>query len=208
MKAAGNARREDAVESVREALRACLDRPHGQAWGMPAGFYTSPEFLALEVDELFRKEWVCIGRVEEAAAPGDYWTVDLLGEPLLVVRGEDGRLKVYANVCRHRGTPVASGRGIPGTFDAPTTPGPTTCGGGCCARRSSKGARTSTGPAADCPKSRRRHGSASSSSISTGRLRLSRRGSRACCRSCATTTWKRWCSATARPSRGTRTGSA
>ena len=119
MKAAGNARREDAVESVREALRACLDRPHGQAWGMPAGFYTSPEFLALEVDELFRKEWVCIGRVEEAAAPGDYWTVDLLGEPLLVVRGEDGRLKVYANVCRHRGTPVASGRGNTRHFRCP-----------------------------------------------------------------------------------------
>ena len=119
MKAAGNARREDAVESVREALRACLDRPHGQAWGMPAGFYTSPEFLALEVDELFRKEWVCIGRVEEAAAPGDYWTVDLLGEPLLVVRGEDGRLKVYANVCRHRGTPVASGRGNARHFRCP-----------------------------------------------------------------------------------------
>ena len=111
MRTAGYAPGGESVESVREALRACLDRPHEQAWGMPAGFYTSPEFLALEVDELFRKEWVCIGRVEEAAAPGDYWTVDLLGEPLLVVRGEDGRLKAYSNVCRHRGTPVASGRG-------------------------------------------------------------------------------------------------
>ena len=35
---------DDSVEGVREALRACLGRPHGQAWGMPAGFYTSPEF--------------------------------------------------------------------------------------------------------------------------------------------------------------------
>ena len=100
---------DDSVEGVREALRACLGRPHGQAWGMPAGFYTSPEFLASEVEALFRTEWVCIGRVEEAAGPGDYWTVDLLGEPLLVVRAGDGRLRVFSNVCRHRGMPVASG---------------------------------------------------------------------------------------------------
>ena len=119
MKPAGHALRGDSVESIREALRACLDRPHERAWGMPAGFYTSPEFLALEVDELFRKEWVCIGRVEEAAAPGDYWTADLLGEPLLVVRGEDGRVRVYSNVCRHRGTPVASGRGNTRHFQCP-----------------------------------------------------------------------------------------
>ena len=102
---------DDSVEGVREALRACLGRLHGQAWGMPAGFYTSPEFLASEVEALFRMEWVCIGRVEEAAGPGDYWTVDLLGEPLLVVRAGDGRLRVFSNVCRHRGMPVASGTG-------------------------------------------------------------------------------------------------
>ena len=93
------------------ALRACLARPHEQAWSMPAGFYTSPEFLAVETGELFHKEWVCIGRAEEAASPGDYWTTDLLGEPLLVVRAGDDRLRVFSNVCRHRGMPVANGRG-------------------------------------------------------------------------------------------------
>ena len=67
MAASGHTMWDDSPEGVRAALRACLGRPHGQAWGMPAGFYTSPEFLALEVDELFRREWVCIGRVAEAA---------------------------------------------------------------------------------------------------------------------------------------------
>ena len=111
MTAIGYAPSNGSVEDVRKALGACLGRSHGQAWGMPAGFYTSAEFLAFEVEELFRKEWVCIGRVEEAAAPGDYWTMDLLGEPLLVARAGDGRLRVFSNVCRHRGMPVASGRG-------------------------------------------------------------------------------------------------
>ena len=96
---------------ILSALRACLARPHERAWSMPAGFYTSPEFLAVETGELFHREWVCIGRAEEAASPGDYWTTDLLGEPLLVVRAGDGRLRVFSNVCRHRGMPVANGRG-------------------------------------------------------------------------------------------------
>ena len=111
MNTTGHKSQDGSVDDIRAALRACLERPHGQAWGMPAGFYTSPEFLALELEGLFRKEWVCIGRVEEAAAPGDYWTIDLLGEPLLVVRAGDGRLRVFSNVCRHRGMPVANGRG-------------------------------------------------------------------------------------------------
>ena len=86
---------------------------------MPAGFYTSPEFLAFEIEALFRREWVCIGRVDEAERPGDYWTVDLLGEPLLVSRAGDGRLRVFSNVCRHRGMPVADGRGSAKRFQCP-----------------------------------------------------------------------------------------
>ena len=107
------------VEEVREALRACLDRPHGRAWSMPAGFYTSPEFLAFEIEALFRTEWTCIGRADEAAEPGDYWTLDLLGEPLLVLRDEDGRPRVFSNVCRHRGMPVANGSGSATQFQCP-----------------------------------------------------------------------------------------
>ena len=109
----------DSVEELRKALRACLGRPYHRAWGMPAGFYTSPEFMAFEVEALFRKEWVCVGRAEEAVGPGDYWTIDLLGEPLLVLRAEDGRLRVFSNVCRHRGMPVANGSGTAKQFQCP-----------------------------------------------------------------------------------------
>ena len=119
MAATGPASRDHSVEGLRAALRDCLDRPAERPWGLPAGFYTSAEFLAFEVEHLFREEWICIGRVEEAVAPGDYWTIDLLGEPLVVVRAEDARLRVHSNVCRHRGMPVALGRGNTRRFRCP-----------------------------------------------------------------------------------------
>ena len=119
MAATGAASRDASVEGVRAALRECLARPEDRPWGLPAGFYTSAEFLSLEIEGLFRGEWICIGRVEEAVAPGDYWTLDLLGEPLVVVRAEDARLRVHSNVCRHRGMPVATGRGNARRFRCP-----------------------------------------------------------------------------------------
>jgi phenylpropionate dioxygenase-like ring-hydroxylating dioxygenase large terminal subunit len=81
------------------------------AWTMPASFYTDPSLLALEEAHLFAQEWVCIGRVEELAKPGDYMTFALCDEPLIAVRAGDGSLHVLSNVCRHRGTVLASGSG-------------------------------------------------------------------------------------------------
>ncbi|TWB85964.1 phenylpropionate dioxygenase-like ring-hydroxylating dioxygenase large terminal subunit [Bradyrhizobium macuxiense] len=78
---------------------------------MPGGFYTSQEFAQLERERVFRQSWVCIGHVGELPANGDYFTVDLVGEPLLVQRDGKGEIRVFANVCSHRGNLVAIGRG-------------------------------------------------------------------------------------------------
>jgi len=83
------------------------DRPRG----MPGAFYTSPEQFTSEVNAVLRKGWHCLGRQDEIPAPGDFFTVQLLNEPLLVVRGDDNEIRVLANVCRHRGMPLAEGRG-------------------------------------------------------------------------------------------------
>lgn len=81
------------------------------AWSMPASYYADPDILALEKEHLFGKEWVCVGRVEEIAAPGDRMAFTLCEQPLVAVRGEDEKIRVFSNVCRHRGAILVEGKG-------------------------------------------------------------------------------------------------
>lgn len=78
---------------------------------LPARWYVEPAFLELEKQKIFGKTWQLIGRTDMALRPGDYFTYDLLGEPLLVTRGQDHRLRAFYNVCCHRAGPVAVGKG-------------------------------------------------------------------------------------------------
>ena len=57
---------------------------------LPAGCYTSPEFFEFEQKEVFARTWICVGRVEQVAEPGDWLATEVAGEPVLVARGEDG----------------------------------------------------------------------------------------------------------------------
>ena len=77
---------------------------------MPPAFYTAPEFCEFEKGTLFREQWICLGRVDQIPERGDYFTVDLVGEPLIVVRGQDEQIRILANVCRHRGSLIAERR--------------------------------------------------------------------------------------------------
>lgn len=94
-----------------DILRDRARREPGAALSLPGIFYASPQFFAHEVNALLAHEWHCLGRADEVPEPGDYFTADLLGEPLLVVRGDDGVLRILSNICRHRGMPLAEGRG-------------------------------------------------------------------------------------------------
>jgi choline monooxygenase len=82
-----------------------------QAETLPARWYIEPEFLELEKKKIFWKSWQLVGRVDMAQRPGDYFVHDLLGEPLLITRGLDHKLRAFYNVCCHRAGPVAVGRG-------------------------------------------------------------------------------------------------
>ncbi len=68
--------------------------------------HTSTEFHDLEHEHLWPHTWVIAGRVEDVANPGDYFTFDDLGVPLLIVRGTDGAINCYYNTCQHRDAPV------------------------------------------------------------------------------------------------------
>ena len=98
---------------------AAAREPVTRARHLPGYAYTSPRILAREKDVFFMSDWLCVGRGEELAEPGDYATLRAMGEPLVVARDRGGRLNAFANVCAHRGVEVAKGEGNAGEFSCP-----------------------------------------------------------------------------------------
>ena len=82
-----------------------------KAWTLPSRLYTDASVLALEKEKIFAHTWQVVGHASQVAKPGDYFTTELVGEPLLFVRGLDGKLRGFYNVCRHRAGPPAGGCG-------------------------------------------------------------------------------------------------
>lgn len=78
---------------------------------LPARWYTDPTFLQAEKEHIFWRTWQPIGRLDMVQRVGDFFTADLLGEPLVVTRNKEGELNAFYNVCRHRAGPVAAGKG-------------------------------------------------------------------------------------------------
>jgi phenylpropionate dioxygenase-like ring-hydroxylating dioxygenase large terminal subunit len=93
--------------------------PVAEAQALPPVIYTSDEFLEFERRSLFDREWLCVGRASQVANPGDWFSVTMNDEPLLVVRGKDQELRVLSAVCQHRGMQVAEGWGTTTTFKCP-----------------------------------------------------------------------------------------
>lgn len=93
--------------------------PLEAATTLPPQVYRSEEFLAFEKDRLFCREWICAGRVDEIPNEGDWFCVDIAGEPVLVVRGAGAEIRALSNVCAHRWTPLKSGRGHSMNLECP-----------------------------------------------------------------------------------------
>ena len=94
-------------------------QPLAQARHAPGYFYNSPEVYRLEKENIFLKEWLCVGRVEEVENPGDYMTFDIAGEPIIISRDAKGALHALANCCAHRGVEVVRGSGNADHFSCP-----------------------------------------------------------------------------------------
>lgn len=87
-------------------------RPVPAAWdrrGLPGWAYHSPALLALERDRVFLTHWHVVGHEADVAEPGDWLSFDVLGERAVVLRGADGRLRAFHNLCRHRGARLVEG---------------------------------------------------------------------------------------------------
>lgn len=76
--------------------------------GLPAWTYTNSELFELEKTLLFRQHWQIAGHVSDIPESGDYLCFDIVGERALIVRGKDGQIRGFHNVCRHRGSRVVA----------------------------------------------------------------------------------------------------
>ena len=78
------------------------------ARGLPASYYTSAAVFAEEMERIFSRHWLCVGRASALGNAGDYVLADVCGESVIVVRGADAVLRAFYNVCRHRGTRICT----------------------------------------------------------------------------------------------------
>jgi phenylpropionate dioxygenase-like ring-hydroxylating dioxygenase large terminal subunit len=85
--------------------------PLGEARAMEPGLYRSEEILAMEQERIFAKEWLCVGRAADIPEPGDYLTFKLCEQPIITMRGKDGAIHSFANICLHRMMQLLAGRG-------------------------------------------------------------------------------------------------
>jgi glycine betaine catabolism A len=71
---------------------------------LPARFYVDAACFAREMEGLFRRMWICAGRLEEIERPGQFVLRELAGDSIIVTRTAAGEVRAFHNVCRHRGT--------------------------------------------------------------------------------------------------------
>jgi phenylpropionate dioxygenase-like ring-hydroxylating dioxygenase large terminal subunit len=90
---------------------AAVRRPLLEASTLPPECYTSSAFYEREVSNIFMRCWNLIGRADYASKPGDFFTHTLVGSSLIVMHGEDGKIRAFVNSCRHRGAKLLEGDG-------------------------------------------------------------------------------------------------
>ena len=88
-----------------------VDDDLARAATLPSAWYTDPEALRREQKAVFARTWQLAAPLTPLAAPGDYVTCDVAGEPLILVRERAENLRAFSAVCRHRAGPVACGAG-------------------------------------------------------------------------------------------------
>ena len=74
---------------------------------LPSDWYTEEEFFRFEKEIIFQNEWQYAGHISQLEKPGDFFLLEAAGNPLIVIKGDDGIIRGFFNVCRHRGGPLA-----------------------------------------------------------------------------------------------------
>jgi choline monooxygenase len=111
--------RSEFLSENRGALFETVERHFLETTSLPPDCYKSADFLDAEIENIFFRYWLFVGREEKLAEPGDYFVVDLLGESIILVRNRNGGISALQNFCRHRGARLLDGEGSVKTIRCP-----------------------------------------------------------------------------------------
>lgn len=101
--------REKQIELLEASLALAREKRRpidGEETLVPVESYSDPARFERELEHVFKTSFNVVGVVAQVAAPGDFFTTELCGSPVLIARGDDGMLRAFLNVCRHRGATV------------------------------------------------------------------------------------------------------
>lgn len=107
-------RKEPSLEELLTELEVAANLPLERAVTLSGAIYSSREFFEWECRNVLAPEWQCVAHISQIPTPGDFLSVDLLGEPLVVVHGKDGQIRVLSRVCPHRAMDI-----LPTGFERP-----------------------------------------------------------------------------------------
>jgi phenylpropionate dioxygenase-like ring-hydroxylating dioxygenase large terminal subunit len=96
--------------SVAPSFRKTTETFSAGARSLPQRYFVSPEIFAEEQKEIFSRQWVVVGHQSQIAKAGDYFTTEVAGESLIIVRDKHGAIHGFYNVCRHRGSRLIENR--------------------------------------------------------------------------------------------------
>ena len=88
--------------SPSETMVGCL-KTHPVNYSLPQPFYTDQHCFDVEMKQIFQKEWLFVGLTCEIPAKGNYISQQIGSNPIMIVRGDQGQVRAFHNVCRHRG---------------------------------------------------------------------------------------------------------
>jgi len=97
----------DERKATARMLDALAARPENR--GLPGEFFSDPAIYRADLELIFHKEWIFAGHTIEIGEAGEWLTIQVGDYPVLVMRGNDGEIRAYHNVCRHRGYKLTSG---------------------------------------------------------------------------------------------------
>jgi len=81
------------------------------SYTLPSRYYLDQSIYELEMQKIFLRSWLYVGHVSDLPKTGSYLTETIAGQPIVVVHDQDGEIRVFFNVCQHRGHILLTGRG-------------------------------------------------------------------------------------------------